>query len=114
MLLPAISDGATHIVEKFDFKEVLLGVMLNFLLFAGALSVNLKTLLEERVPVLILAHFWNAFIHFHSWGVGQANISALKCRHTFHLLPAVRRFDLSYRSNCGFSFSQRVCNIKKI
>ncbi|REE02158.1 cation:proton antiporter [Marinoscillum furvescens] len=52
---PAVTRGAEHIVEEFDFKEVLMGVMLNFLLFAGALSVNLKKLLEERVPVLVLA-----------------------------------------------------------
>ncbi|WP_258104811.1 sodium:proton antiporter [Marinoscillum sp. MHG1-6] len=54
-IFPAVTGGAEHIVEEFDFKEVLLGVMLNFLLFAGALSVNLKTLLEEKWPVLILA-----------------------------------------------------------
>jgi CPA1 family monovalent cation:H+ antiporter len=54
-MFPAVTGAAEHIVEAFDFKEVLLGVMLNFLLFAGALSVNLNTLLEERLPVLILA-----------------------------------------------------------
>ncbi|WP_421878176.1 cation:proton antiporter [Marinoscillum sp.] len=52
---PAVTRGAEHIVEEFDFKEVLMGVMLNFLLFAGALSVDLRKLLEERVAVLILA-----------------------------------------------------------
>ncbi|MFY0601803.1 MAG: sodium:proton antiporter [Cyclobacteriaceae bacterium] len=54
-LFPAVTGAAEHIVEAFDFKEVLLGVMLNFLLFAGALSVNLNTLLEEKWPVLVLA-----------------------------------------------------------
>lgn len=54
-IFPAITGGAEHIVEAFDFKEVLLNVMLNFLLFAGALSVNLNTLLEEKWPVLVLA-----------------------------------------------------------
>ena len=52
---PAVTRGAEHIVAEFDFKEVLMGVMLNFLLFAGALSVDLRKLLEERVAVLILA-----------------------------------------------------------
>ncbi|WP_109830410.1 cation:proton antiporter [Reichenbachiella versicolor] len=55
MVFPSILNGASHIVEEFDFKEVLLNVMLNFLLFAGALSVDLSKLLEERVPVLVLA-----------------------------------------------------------
>ena len=55
LIFPAVTIGASHIVEEFDFQEVLLNVMLNFLLFAGALSMDLRKLLEERVPVLILA-----------------------------------------------------------
>ena len=54
-IFPSILNGASHIVEEFDFKEVLLNVMLNFLLFAGALSVDLSKLLEERLPVIVLA-----------------------------------------------------------
>lgn len=53
--VPSITNGAEHIIEEFDFEEVLMNVMLNFLLFAGALSTNLGKLIEERVPVLILA-----------------------------------------------------------
>ena len=53
--MPAIMNGASHIVEEFDFKEVLLNVMLNFLLFAGALSVDLSKLLQERMPIIVLA-----------------------------------------------------------
>lgn len=53
--VPALMNGASHIVEEFDFKEVLLNVMLNFLLFAGALSVDLSKLLQERLPIIVLA-----------------------------------------------------------
>ena len=53
--IPAMTEAAEHVVSEFEFKEMLLDVMLNFLLFAGALSVNLKALLDERWPVLILA-----------------------------------------------------------
>lgn len=53
--VPSITEGAEHIIAEFDFEEVLMNVMLNFLLFAGALSTNLGKLIEERVPVLILA-----------------------------------------------------------
>ncbi|MDW3210533.1 MAG: sodium:proton antiporter [Reichenbachiella sp.] len=53
--IPAVMNGASHIVEEFDFKEVLLNVMLNFLLFAGALSVDLSKLLQERLPIIVLA-----------------------------------------------------------
>lgn len=52
---PAITEGAGHIIEEFDFEEVLMNVMLNFLLFAGALSINLNKLMEERLPIFILA-----------------------------------------------------------
>lgn len=52
---PAVTEGAEHIIAEFDFEEVLMNVMLNFLLFAGALSTNLTKLIEERVPVIILA-----------------------------------------------------------
>ena len=54
-IFPSATAGAELIVEDFDFKEVLLNVMLNFLLFAGALSLDLSKLLENRTPVLILA-----------------------------------------------------------
>ncbi|CAE7867375.1 nhaP [Symbiodinium microadriaticum] len=54
-VFPAVTGGAEHIIEEFDFQEVLLNVMLNFLLFAGALSMDLKKMMEERVPILILA-----------------------------------------------------------
>ena len=53
--VPSVTEGAAHIMEEFDFEEVLMNVMLNFLLFAGALSTNLTKLIEERVPVIILA-----------------------------------------------------------
>ncbi len=54
-VFPAVTSGAEHIVAEFDFKEVLLNVMLNFLLFAGALSLDLSKLLENKIPVIILA-----------------------------------------------------------
>lgn len=57
MIFPSIVEGAEHIIEEFEFQEVLLDVMLNFLLFAGALSIDLRKLLEERLPILILATF---------------------------------------------------------
>ncbi|HET8860858.1 MAG TPA: cation:proton antiporter [Marivirga sp.] len=52
---PEITDLAISIVSEFDFKEVLLDVMLSFLLFAGALSIDVKNLKEERWPILIFA-----------------------------------------------------------
>ena len=55
LFFPDLYNAAERIVQEFDFQEVLMNVMLNFLLFAGALSVDLGKLMEERVPVLVLA-----------------------------------------------------------
>lgn len=57
LFIPHLTDVAVHIMEEFDFEEVLLHVMLSFLLFAGALSIDLTKLAEERLPILILATF---------------------------------------------------------
>ena len=57
ILFPGIAEGAEHIIEEFEFKEVLLDIMLNFLLFAGALSMDLNTMIEEKLPIIILAVF---------------------------------------------------------
>ncbi len=57
VFIPHLTDVAVHIMEEFDFQEVLLHVMLSFLLFAGALSIDLSKLVEERIPILVLATF---------------------------------------------------------
>ncbi len=55
LIFPTFYEAAEHIVQEFDFQEVLMNVMLNFLLFAGALSTDLRKLMEEKVPVIVLA-----------------------------------------------------------
>ncbi len=52
---PPIGELAVRIMDDFDFKEVLINVMLSFLLFAGAMSINLRMLKQEKWPILILA-----------------------------------------------------------
>ncbi|MFZ0598443.1 MAG: cation:proton antiporter, partial [Flavobacterium sp.] len=41
------------LIKDFDFNEILMGAMLNFLLFAGALHVNMSDLKEQKVPIII-------------------------------------------------------------
>lgn len=41
------------LVKEFDFNEILMGAMLNFLLFAGALHVNFSDLKEQKIPILL-------------------------------------------------------------
>jgi CPA1 family monovalent cation:H+ antiporter len=48
---------ASAFVKSIDFSEVLLHGMLAFLLFAGALHVDLHELLGQAVPVSVLATF---------------------------------------------------------
>ncbi|UYW00434.1 sodium:proton antiporter [Flavobacterium agricola] len=43
------------LIRGFDFYEVLMGAMLNFLLFAGALHVNVSDLKDQKWPILTYA-----------------------------------------------------------
>ena len=56
-VMPGLAETAHSMMDGFDFKEVLLNIMLSFLLFAGAISMNLKKLMEEKWVILILATF---------------------------------------------------------
>ncbi len=43
----------SQLVQNIDFKTVLLDVMLSFLLFAGAMHVNIKELEKQTLPVIL-------------------------------------------------------------
>ena len=51
--------GLTHRLESllqgFDFTEILMGAMLNFLLFAGALHINISDLKAFKLPIISYA-----------------------------------------------------------
>ncbi|MGI9240159.1 MAG: cation:proton antiporter, partial [Verrucomicrobiales bacterium] len=52
---PSTVAWAERFVENIEFDETLLNVMLSYLLFAGALHVNLGDLAQQRVVIAILA-----------------------------------------------------------
>ena len=52
---PALHLWAERVVAEIDFNKVVLHGMLAFLLFAGALQLDLKQLSTERVPVVVLS-----------------------------------------------------------
>jgi len=52
---PVISDGAKNIVGQIDFPEALLDVMLSYLLFAGALHVDLSDLAKEKKIIALMS-----------------------------------------------------------
>ena len=53
--VPGAEDQAKRIVHEFDFDRALLHGMLGFLLFAGALHVDLDDLARHRGPIAVLA-----------------------------------------------------------
>jgi len=55
VVFSALKELATGLMTKYDFSEVLFQVMLSFLLFAGALEMDLGKLGEEKWMILILA-----------------------------------------------------------
>ena len=54
-LLPKTTLSLHKIVSSVDFTEVLMGAMLNFLLFAGGIHINIKDLREQIVSVIMFA-----------------------------------------------------------
>ena len=50
---PNFLETATSLIQSFDFEVLLIDVMLPFLLFAGAISVNVHELLKDKVTILL-------------------------------------------------------------
>ena len=55
VIFSTLKEMATDLMTKYDFSVVLFQVMLSFLLFAGALEMDLGKLGEEKWMILILA-----------------------------------------------------------
>lgn len=53
--VPSFHKTAAHIVSRIDFNEVVLHGMLAFLLFAGALELDIDDLLREKLTVGVLS-----------------------------------------------------------
>ncbi|WP_312761853.1 sodium:proton antiporter [Epilithonimonas sp.] len=75
--LPKTTTHLTELVHSLDFTEVLMGAMLNFLLFAGGIHVNIKDLKEQFGPVVIFST------------VGVIISTFAVAFGTFYLLPLV-------------------------
>jgi monovalent cation:H+ antiporter, CPA1 family len=54
-IFPKTFTHFSQLLKDVDFTEVLMGAMLNFLLFAGAIHINLKDLKEQRGPIIIFS-----------------------------------------------------------
>ena len=54
----SLDDHATELVSSIDFNETLLHGMLSFLLFAGALHVNINDLREQKMGHRYACNSW--------------------------------------------------------
>jgi CPA1 family monovalent cation:H+ antiporter len=61
---PEFLTFATTLTQEFDFSVLLIDVMLPFLLFAGAISVDVHELLKDKWTILLLASFGVLFSTF--------------------------------------------------
>jgi CPA1 family monovalent cation:H+ antiporter len=64
IIFPEFLAVVTSLTKSFDFSILLIDVMLPFLLFAGAISVNVHELLKDKVTILFLASFGVVFSTF--------------------------------------------------
>ena len=64
LIFPDFLGYVTQLTKEFDFSVLLIDVMLPFLLFAGAISVDVHELLKDRMTILILATFGVLFSTF--------------------------------------------------
>ncbi len=54
-IFPSTLSRFSTLLQDVDFTEVLMGAMLNFLLFAGAIHINLADLREQRWPIMVFS-----------------------------------------------------------
>ena len=55
VIFPGLSHKLESLIGSIDFTEILMGAMLNFLLFAGALHINFSDLKQHRRAIFIYA-----------------------------------------------------------
>ena len=83
---PQTTQEFFQLIKEFDFTEILMGAMLNFLLFAGALHVNVSDLKEHKWPIftyatisVVLSAFIIAGLLFYAAPILGINIPFIYC-----------------------------------
>ena len=64
LIFPKFLASVTELNNSFDFSVLLIDIMLPFLLFAGAISVDVHQLLKDKLTILLLAGFGVVFSTF--------------------------------------------------
>lgn len=81
--IPEFFANFSGFMSSFDFTDILMGAMLNFLLFAGAVHINLNDLREQRAPVMIFSTV-------------SVIISAFVISATLYYIAPLMGFDIPY------------------
>jgi monovalent cation:H+ antiporter, CPA1 family len=75
-----------HILDELDFHDFLMNILLSFLLFAGAVHIDIKTLDAVRLPVFVFAiigtiisTFIIGYLTYFVFGLLGLNIPLLHC-----------------------------------
>jgi CPA1 family monovalent cation:H+ antiporter len=85
-IFPHTFERITNLIASVDLTEILMGAMLNFLLFAGAIHIHLEDLKEQRTPIVVfstvsvvISTFVIGFLMFHVLGMLDMPIPFIQC-----------------------------------
>lgn len=85
-VFPHTFDRISRLIASVDLTEILMGAMLNFLLFAGAIHIHLEDLREQRIPVMIfstvsvvISTFVIGFVMYHLLTFAHLPVTFIQC-----------------------------------
>jgi CPA1 family monovalent cation:H+ antiporter len=61
-LIPEFKSGTERLLADYEYHDVLFQIVLNFMLFAGALQIDFRKLKEEKIPVLTF-YLWRVYFN---------------------------------------------------
>lgn len=81
--MPSLQFGARHFLQGIDFHQALMQGMLSFLLFAGALHINLNELAKQKSVIIALATLGVLISTFIIGGLSYWLLNALGLKISF-------------------------------
>ena len=85
-IFPHTFDRITRLIGSIDLTEILMGAMLNFLLFAGAIHIHLEDLKEQRMPIVVfstvsvvMSTFIVGFLVYHILPIFGMTVPFIQC-----------------------------------